>query len=55
MRDDCNFLGKDGWCELKFHEPEELKRMCPICKDYEPKEKDKGKKYENRMYTTRKN
>jgi len=35
MRDDCKFVGSDGWCELLFHEPEERKRMCPICKDYE--------------------
>ena len=38
--DDCKFIGDDGWCELLFHEPDELKRMCPGCVDYEPKEKE---------------
>lgn len=38
--DDCKFMGDDGWCELMFHEPDEMKSICPICKDYEPKEKD---------------
>ena len=36
MREDCIFRGSDGWCELMFHEPTELERMCPICVDYEP-------------------
>lgn len=38
--DDCAFKGKDGWCELMFHEPDELKRICPICQDYKQKKKD---------------
>lgn len=38
MREDCKFIGKTGWCELSFHEPEDLVRMCPICTDYEPKD-----------------
>lgn len=37
MREDCRFRGSDGWCELMFHEPKELERMCPICIEYEPK------------------
>ena len=36
MREDCRFRGDDGWCELMFHEPKDLERMCPICIDYEP-------------------
>ena len=36
MREDCRFRGSDGWCELMFHKPKDLKRMCPICIDYEP-------------------
>ena len=36
MREDCRFRGSDCWCELMFHEPKDLKRMCPICIDYEP-------------------
>lgn len=34
MRENCKFRGKDGWCDLLFHRPEELERMCPICSDY---------------------
>ena len=34
--DDCKFIGEDGGCELLFHAPDELERMCPICMDYEP-------------------
>ena len=34
---DCKFIGDDGGCDLLFHEPDELNRMCTICKEYEPK------------------
>ena len=37
VKTDCKFIGKTGWCELYFHEPKELERMCPICADYEQK------------------
>lgn len=37
MREDCRFRGDDRWCEMMFHEPKDLERMCPICIEYEPK------------------
>ena len=39
MKEDCIFIDSSGWCVLCFHSPDELKEMCPICKDYKPKEK----------------
>lgn len=38
--EDCKFIGEDGGCDLLFHEPDERKRMCLICRDYESKEND---------------